>query len=58
MAEGCGSCLYGKGINKEKNHISCMLDNYENKALTFRCERYKRDFKKSLVTVIHKPEVK
>lgn len=54
MAEGCGNCLYGKNINTEKNRVSCMLDNYENKLLSYKCDRYKRDFKKSLVNVTKK----
>ena len=46
---GCGICLYGMldKKNPKSNTVKCMLQNYELKKLTDKCNQYQRDYRKS-----------
>jgi len=50
--EGCGLCLYGKNHDKyaDGQNVECMLEGYSKHSITDRCSKYKRDFKKNVVT--------
>ena len=48
---GCGLCLYGKNQNKypDGKKVECMLDGYKQHPITFKCDKFQRDFRKNVV---------
>lgn len=46
----CVLCMYAKNLDYDLRKVSCMLDNYHNVDFEYYCNKFKRDYNRSIVT--------